>query len=479
MTTTGLCNSSFPGAEGFGTQTEHARGKKIYRVTRLDDVDKGQRSKYLEVGQFRYALAKAAENNGGYIIFDISGVIRLKRAAYIPSNVYIAGQTSPGGVAIEGKSFEIRNSKDIVIRHIRHREAAKKGDAFNIVDSENVILDHLSISFFKDGAVDIIGNSKNITIQWSHMGDAIFSGSKKEPYHCEPNLVRDGPDRITFHHNLYTHGHSRMPLITDSAKIGCLIEFSNNLVYNYRKYPSDFRAHDGKANAIGNIYIPGPYTHADVPLSKRQSKKKGRPPIKGSNNFSVFVKDNIMFGGVGHFPQKGKGKDQHIKRGEDAWVIGVRPNNRLEQSLIMGTGQGRLGPAESVFNQLKNRVSQMPNITYTIVNENLGGVLTYFGAMPRDNTDKRLVNEVLSRSGAWKYDKPDDNNLYMGRPKVDSDSDGLSDEFERKYGKDLDPHEYDLSREYENFEVYLDELHQKLMVQSTPVDTSRFFSDIK
>lgn len=456
--------TAFQGAEGFGCNTSHARGKKIFSVTRLDDFDKGQNTKHLAKGQFRYALAKAARAKGGYIVFNVSGTIQLKRNASIPSNTYIAGQTSPGGVAVEGAAIIIKNAHDVVVRHIRHREAKKKGDAFNIVNSENVILDHVSISFFKDGAVDIVGESKNITIQWSHMGDAIHSGSKKEPYHCEPNLVRDGPDRITFHHNLYTHGHSRMPLINPSAKIECLVEFSNNVIYNFRKYPSKFAAKDGMANVVGNIYIPGSFTHADVPLSKQKmSVSKGRPPIMGSNNFSVYVKDNIMVGGIGHFPEKSKAKDQHIKRGKDAWVVGVRPDRGLDQSLIMGIGQGKLGHAPGVFNLLKSSVKVIPKINYTPVDKVLGTILTYFGSLPRDNTDRRLVWEVLNKKGSWKYDKPNDNNHYTGFALDDSDQDGLPDSFEKQHGENLHPNGHDIDSFYENIEIYLDELHEQLI----------------
>ena len=243
---------AFPGAEGFGAQTTHARGKPVCVVTRLDDLNKGQRTRYLEPGQFRHCLALAQETGGGYIVFAVSGTIELRRPAYIPPNVYIAGQSSPGGIAFEGNALIIRNAYDVVIRHIRHREAARKGDAINIENSRNVVIDHVSISFFKDGAVDIVKRSHDITVQWSHMGDSMRSGSRNEPYHGKPNLLRDGVNRVTFHHNLYTHGHSRMPLASRSCRSGMIIEFSNNVVYNFRKYPSSFNAPDGRGNAIGN-----------------------------------------------------------------------------------------------------------------------------------------------------------------------------------------------------------------------------------
>ena len=481
---------AFPGAEGFGAETIHARGKKVFIVDRLDDFPKSQKMRYLAPGQFRYALANAENNGGGYIVFNVSGTIHLKRNAVVPSNVYVAGQTSAGGIAFEGGAIVIKDSHDVVIRHIRHREAAKKGDAFNIVNSKNIVIDHVSISFFKDGAIDIVGNSENISIQWTHMGDAVRSGSKEEPYHCQPNLIRDGPDRITFHHNFYTHGHSRMPLVKSSAKAGCLIDFSNNVVYNFRKYPSVFAAPDGKANVIGNFYIPGPNSHGDsepgirpvepsllsgitslISRDRKDAVAKARPPVKGSNNFSVFVKDNYMVGGMGHFPVKTDGRGQHIERGRTAWVTGARPNEAVEDYMIMGTGQGKFGPNQGVFNRLDKRVECIPKLTLQPAMENLSNVLSSFGALPRDNTDKRLVSEILTKSGNWKYDKPMDGNVYHHNLLQDSDGDGLPDSFEQTYSKNLHPNGHDLDPVYENMEVYLNGLHEKLISKMESIDT--------
>ncbi len=453
---------AFPGAEGFGSETPHARGRPVLRVTRLDDVDKWQAPHYLEPGQFRYALAKAKELGGAYIVFDVSGTIRLKRDAKIPSNVYIAGQTSPGGIAFEGKALIVDNAHDVVIRHIRHRGAGRKGDAINIVNSYNVVIDHVSISFFRDGAVDIVNNSHDVTVQWSHMGDAMRSGSTNEPYHGEPNLLRDGVDRVTFHHNLYTHAHSRVPWAKKTCKPGMLLEFSNNVVYNFRKYPTQLDAPNGRANIIGNVYIPGRNTHGDP------APDRPRPVVTGSNNFSVFVKGNFALSGMGHDRKKARGPDAGIGVGPPAWVQGVRPDPVLPEWRVMGTGPGRLGPKRGVFNLLESRVQEIPAVTTQPAEEAFLQVLRCFGAMPRDNTDRRLVREVVTRTGAWKYEKPDDRNVYQGEAPRDSDGDGIPDWFEEQYGGDLSPNGHHLDPVYEDFEVYLNELALRILPPGCP-----------
>ena len=461
---------AFPGAEGFGTKTTHARGKPVFHVSRLDDEDKWQKVQYLQEGQFRWALAKAAEAGGGYIVFDVSGAIQLKRTAQIPSNVYIAGQSAPGkGIAIQGAGIGIGGkdnpAKNVVIRHIRFRgKAQRSADAFNLEGpgTENIVLDHVSISFFQDGAVDIVNGARNVTVQWCHMGDAVFSGTR-EKYHCEPNLLRSNVSHVSLHHNYYTHCHSRVPQVSENCvKDGFLIEVSNNVVYDYRKYPSNFDAVNGKGNVVGNYYIPGRFTHGD----KGPGTQRGT--VTGSNNFTVYVRDNLSVDGLGHDDVGCPGKDQDTCRGYDQWVTGARPDDSRPETDIMGK-QGAIGPTPGVLDYSPKRFKDIPKITYIPAEENIDEVISKFGALPRDNTDKRLVKELLTRSGGWKLEMPDDNNTYEGKSRVDDDGDGMADDWEAKRGGDLEPNGHDLDPVYDNIEVYLNELAEALVKQAEPV----------
>ena len=463
---------AFPGAEGFGADTAHARGKPVFHVTRLDDTDKGQRTRYLQKGQFRYALAQVSEAGGGYVVFDIPGAIQLKRGARIPSNCYVAGQSAPGtGIAIQGQAISV-SGKNIVLRHIRFRGNAPRGsDAFNIVGdgTENIVLDHVSISFFRDGAVDMVNGAKNITVQWSHMGDAVHSGTR-EAYHCEPNLLRTNVSHVSLHHNYYTHCHSRVPQVQNTcAKTGFLIEFSNNVVYDYRKYPSNFEAHSGKGNVIGNYYIPGRFTHGEG-----GNPKAARGCVTGRNGFTVHVKDNISVDGMGH-DDKGeaeRGSDQDTRRGNDAFVTGARPDGKRPETDIMGKPPKR-GPTPGVLEYSKTRFAEIPVVTCAPAEKNIDEVMAKFGAFPRDNTDKRLLNELLTRTGGWKLKAPDDKNVYKGEPRVDKDRDGMADDWEKAKGGDLKPNGHDLHKVYDNIEVYLNELAEALLKDVKPVEAHK------
>ena len=446
---------AFPGAEGFGSLTTHARGKPVFRVTRLDDVDAQQSPGPArgpgESAGLRQALAAAEAAGGGYIVFDVAGTIQLRRPVVVPSNVYVAGQSAPGsGIAIVGGTVIVRG-RDVVIRNIRHRGGlGATADAFLIEEpAANVVLDHVSVSFFRDGAVDAIG-AKDITIQWSHMGDAIDSLTD-EPYHGLPNLLRTRTDRVTIHHCYYTHVHSRAPQFIpdsyvkdDSARNG-LIEFSHNVVYNYRKYPSSFEAPDGKGNAIGNLYVPGRYTHGGA---------EPRGTIGGSKNFTIFVKDNIALSSVPDCPghdnkAKGAADDHHILRGKDAPVADSRPSFSLPETAILHK------PTPGSFNVADQRIAGIPPLTYQPLPQAVNAVMARFGALPHDATDQRLQRELLTRTGAWKLTMPEDKNVAAGQAAPDDDGDGMPDAWEKKHGGDLDPHGHDLHEQYENLEVYL------------------------
>ena len=464
----GLCWGipAFPGAEGFGTQTTHARGKPVFIVTRLDDLDKSQSMRYFhrfgKIGSFRWALAAAKEAGGGYIVFNTAGTIELVRRAFIPSNVYIAGQSAPGtGIAITGEKLILKNSKNVVMRHLRMRGNLPKGSDAILIEqsSENIVLDHLSVSFFRDGAVDVVG-AKNITMQWSHVGDAVDSLTR-ERYHGTPQLLRSLTDRVSLHHNYYTHAHSRSPKFADSAQPHGLIEFSNNVIYNFRKYPSMFEARNGKGNVIGNFYIPGQNTH---------SGRRG--PILKSKSFAIHVQDNLFIDSrkqcPGHDDTGCPGSDLDLCRGNNAHVIGTRPAlSSPETSILKHNGAGESGL--DTLQYAKARFSEMPQLTYFPVQQNLDEVMAKFGAWPRDNTDKRLLNEVLMCSGAWKLQLPDDHNQYAGTPRPDQDRDGMADNWEQAHGGNLSPNGHDLHPDYENIEMYLNYLHDQLMQAAQPV----------
>lgn len=462
---------AFPGAQGFGSETAHARGKQVFFVTSLDDDDAMQM--YVKPGRLRRILHEAEKAGGGYVLFKVAGTIRLKRDALIPANTYLAGQSAPGqGIAIEGGTLSIGASKqltvsDVLLRYIRHRGGfSRKGsDAVQIFGdrTKRVVLDHLSISFFQDGAVDITQDASDVTVQWCHLGDAADSKTY-EAYHGEPHLISYGGNRVSLHHNFYTHPHSRTPYVVGDD---CLVEFSNNLVYNYRKYPTTLDSRRGKINVVGNVYVAGANTHAG------DTSNPNRPPIFGSLGVQVHVADNYALGGMGHDnrnPSTGKtfkGSDQHVERGKPAWVWGLRETASESDLKLLGTSEGRIGHVPGVVEYVPQRFSELPPVDITPPPVNTPRLLRLFGALPHDATDQRLYKEFVTRTGEWKLEIRDDKNEYTGEPLADQDDDGMPDSFEAKHGKDLKPNGHDLNPVYDNLEIYL-QLRAEELENATP-----------
>ena len=131
---------AFPGAEGFGRYTTGGRGGKVYHVTTLEDNGKTSLK-----GSLRWANAQSGPRT---IVFDVSGTIQLKSALKLSANTTIAGQTAPGdGICIAG--YQVTLNKNNIVRYVRFRpgdENEGEHDGLGAMDSENIIVDHCSVS---------------------------------------------------------------------------------------------------------------------------------------------------------------------------------------------------------------------------------------------------------------------------------------------------------------------------------------------
>ena len=233
---------AFPGAEGFGAHTVGGRGGKILFVTNLNDAGPG-------------SLREACQAQGTRtVLFRVSGIIELERGISI-RNPYltIAGQTAPGdGICLKNWHLEI-SSREIIIRHLRFRPNLmpnprfdtdkpriqgnleyEEFDSISIGNSEDVIVDHCSVSWGNDetfSAVVTGGGTKlrNLTIQW-----CIISEGLDWYDHSMGTGFDSKGGGVSMHHNLYAHNGTRNPRLGSWPGYEANLDFRNNVLYNWR-----------------------------------------------------------------------------------------------------------------------------------------------------------------------------------------------------------------------------------------------------
>ena len=200
---------AFPGAEGFGKYATGGRGGDVYHVTTLADDGPGS---------LRHGITTAVAPRT--IVFDVGGTIVLKKQLRITkkANLTIAGQTAPGkGITVRDWAIGIRDSHDIVIRYLRVRlgdQGKTKGgeDCMTVNRNQNLILDHLSLSWGVDGNSDYRGNA-NMTLQWLIYSEALHHSVHEKGAHAMRTSIRDCMGNTSVHHNIYATSRNRHPTL--------------------------------------------------------------------------------------------------------------------------------------------------------------------------------------------------------------------------------------------------------------------------
>ncbi len=482
---------AFDGAEGGGMWTTGARGAEkpeIYHVTNLNDSGSGS---------FRDAVSK----DNRFIVFDVGGNIKLKNPIYAQNvnNLTILGQTAPGdGISIEGEQVQFSKSRNIIMRYLRIRMASKTREQSTIVfrDCDDIIIDHCSFSWSVDECADIYA-VKNATIQWCIVSEALNNSVHSEGAHSMGSLWSG--INMTAHHNLMASNYTRNPMIPTGASTrtyynapdtDSVVNIRNNVIYNWGG--EGYGAQNGiRVNFIGNYYRPGPGT--------KESAKKLMFNMMGTQDSSPSLPENggTTGGGKGI---RGWGpsmylEDNYIENAdevnEDNWK-GIKIDSTIgswEGSYIKCDDISDGIYVDGVLRRNNEYLDEYPIITQkpqSAYNE----ILKYVGASDRrDSIDERVINDVINRtaptgsiSGLGFIDSPDDVGGFIilnnGNKPLDTDNDGLPDDWEDKNGLDKnDPTDSVKinSNGYTMIEAYGEEL---ITGENKPADKSELKQNI-
>jgi hypothetical protein len=392
---------AFPTAEGFGRFATGGRGGAVYHVANLDDAGPGS---------FREAVSQP----GRTVVFDLGGVIQLKSPVTVAPNCYLAGQTAPGqGVTVYGSTVSFSGASNSIVRHLRFRlglAGAPGTDAVTMNAGENLIFDHVSVSWGRDENFSVTGTAANVTLQNSIVAQGLHP-------HSAGGLIQ-ASGGVSILRSLYIDNHTR------NTKVKGVNQFVNNVVYNWEAgaYILGGSEHKSAANVTGNYFINGP-------------GKASRPFTRGNLNFSLYAQGNF----------------QDSTR-----------NGQLDGAEIPAARYGGVSWVKAPF--------AYPPVQLLTASQAYTHALQQAGAsLHRDEVDRHLLQELasLGRQGQIISDETaapmaGAGTLPRGTALPDADQDGMPDAWEQ--GHHLNPRDaadrnHDDDHDgYTNLEEYLQEL---------------------
>lgn len=315
--------------EGFGAVTQGGAGKPNCIVTSLADSGPG-------------TLRDCVANGNRHVTFAVSGEIRLRDWLYIGGPfVTIDGFSAPSpGITIRDQPVGIfrnvgsrPNSHDVIIRGLRFRHASGSRDCISIYGQTfNIVIDHVSVATCGDGGIDVVSGPRNVTIQWS-----IIADDKAMLLGATAGSTYTGTERISVHHNVFTHGVDRMPMVrlNGYSASDTTVDIRQNIFRGWLR-ANGTKIEDGAwANLVGNTYIPRP----DSTESQRANS------VQIASGARVYTAGNVELGSAPQPDYNRLGRERSPlpapaitakSAGCVATSAGVRPLDAVDRELLRG-----------------------------------------------------------------------------------------------------------------------------------------------
>ena len=501
---------AFPGAEGHGRYVTGGHEGEIRIVTSLTDDGKTSTK-----GTLRWAVNGSGKK---IVVFNVGGVIALKKDLTIGANTTILGQTAPSpGITI--RYYTVRpNGNNIIMRFIRIRRGEEKdvndgADATWCRNFTGIILDHCSFSWSIDEVASFYDNN-NFTMQWCTIGESlVHSGHKKGP-HGYGGIW--GGKLASFHHNYIAHVANRSPRF-NGARYNWT-GYSSNKLYNQYQWANAVQAENvdfrncviyntngcyggpggGQINMVGNYYKSGPGHNIDR-LTTASYADKGN-----SSGYETYWNMNSRYYLDGNLIDNNSAGWERMRYDTSTPVVGntyytYDPNHYYGENLTYTKVNGK----DALPIKLETP-APIGDITTHVASTAFEKVLNYCGAsLYRDEVDERYMKEAKDgtctyKGSATSYIKTEDGTdvTYYCTPEwgridlvsdvngyteanfptasrsadFDTDKDGIPNEWEIANG--LNPNNandaklYTLDTEkgwYTNLEVYANSLVEDIM----------------
>lgn len=420
---------AFPGAQGYGRYATGGRGGEVVRVTNLNDSGEG-------------SLREAVSEPDRIVVFDVAGIIHLESVLTFAHNVTVAGQTAPGdGIVLYGNRVSFSGGKNLIVRHLRVRmgiDGPSGQDAAGAASGSNMIFDHMSISWGRDENFSINSSTAyDITIQNTIMGQGLQT-------HSCGGLMETAEDHgITLYRNLYIDNNTRNP------KVKGLNQFVNNVVYNWG-YGGCYIMGDSQqqsfAHIENNYFIEGASINFDG-----ATYNPTRPFTRYNANFNAYLSGN-------YFDNNRDGTlDGRLLTSED-WTTETDDGTIIMPTILEAPTERHMEIHEMMSAEE----------AYHWIVKNVGASLPV-----RDEVDAYMIDELTSL-GAKGVLINNESMLELeggvgvirtGEKPLDTDGDGIPDEFEDEYGLDKnDPSDASMIAHngYTNIENYIFSLDAKL-----------------